>query len=75
MAVEVRVTQVGSLLGVALPEFAVERLKVREGDYLQFEMTPAGIVLTPLDSAIQEQLKAMDEVIAEHSATLDSLSK
>jgi hypothetical protein len=37
--------------------------------------TPTGIVLTPLDPGMQEQLKAMDEVIAEYRETLDALSK
>jgi hypothetical protein len=50
-------------------------LKVGEGDHLHVVETPTGIVLTPLDPEMQEQLKAMDEVIVEYSETLDALSK
>ena len=32
-------------------------------------------ILTPLDPEVQEQLKAMDEVIVEYRETLDALSK
>ena len=37
--------------------------------------TPTGIVLTPPDPEMQEQLKAMDEVVVEYRETLDALSK
>jgi hypothetical protein len=50
-------------------------LRVGEGDHLHVVETPTGIVLTPLDPEMQEQLKAMDEVIVEYSETLDALSK
>ncbi|MGO4386877.1 AbrB/MazE/SpoVT family DNA-binding domain-containing protein [Microvirga sp. 2YAF29] len=75
MSVEVKVTQVGSSLGVVLPKSVLERLKVGKGDHLHVVETPSGIVLTPLDPEIQEQLRAMDEVIVEYRETLEALSK
>jgi len=75
MSVELKVTQVGSSLGVALPKQILERLKVGKGDHLHVVETPTGIILTPLDPEMQEQLKAMDEVIVEYRETLDALSK
>lgn len=46
-----------------------------KGDHLHVVETAAGIILTPLDPEVQEQLKAMDEVIVEYRETLDALSK
>jgi len=75
MSVEVKVIQVGSSLGVVLPRSVLDRLKVGRGDHLHVVETPTGIVLTPLDPGMQEQLRAMDEVIVEYRETLDALSK
>lgn len=75
MTIEVKVTQVGSSLGVVLPKSVLERLKVGKGDHLHVIETPTGIVLTPLDPDTQEQLKVMDEVIVEYRETLEALSK
>lgn len=75
MSTEVKVTQIGSSLGVVLPKAVLERLKVGRGDRLHVVETPTGIVLTPLDPDIQEQLKAMDEVIVGYRETLEALSK
>jgi len=75
MSIELKVTQVGSSLGVVLPKQILDRLKVGKGDHLHVVETPTGIVLTPLDPEMQEQLKAMDEVIVEYRETLEALSK
>jgi putative addiction module antidote len=75
MSVEVKVTQVGSSLGVILPKSLLERLKVGKGDHLHVVETPTGLVLTPLDPEVQAQLQAMDEVIVEYRETLEALSK
>jgi putative addiction module antidote len=75
MTVELKVTQIGSSLGVVLPRSLLERLKVGKGDHLHVVETPSGIVLTPLDPEVQEQLEAMDEVIGEYRETLEALSK
>lgn len=75
MSVEVKVTQVGSSLGVVLPKSLLERLKVGKGDHLHVVETPTGLVLTPLDPEVQAQLQAMDEVIVEYRETLEALSK
>lgn len=75
MAVEVKVTQVGSSLGVVLPKYLLERLKIGKGDQLHIVETPTGILLTPLDPKVQEQIRAMDEVFVEYRETLEALAK
>lgn len=75
MSVEVKVTQVGSSLGVVLPKSVLDRLKVTKGDQLHVVETPTGIVLTPLDPKVQEQLKLMDEVIGDYRETLEALAR
>jgi putative addiction module antidote len=75
VAIEVKVTQVGSSLGVVLPKYVLERLKVGKGDHLHVIETPTGIVLTPLDPAVQEQIRAMDEVFVDYRETLEALAK
>ncbi len=75
MSVEVNVTQVGSSLGVVSPKSVLERLKASKGDHLHAVGTPTGIVLTPLDPRVQEQLKLMDEVVVEYRETLEALAR
>jgi putative addiction module antidote len=75
MAVEVKITQVGSSLGVVLPRSVLERLKVGKGDHLHVVETPSGFILTPLDPKVQAQLRLMDEVVVEYRETLEALSR
>ena len=75
MSIEVKVTQVGSSLGVVLPKYVLERLKVGKGDQLHVIETPTGVILTPLDPKMQAQIRAMDEVLVEYRETLEALAK
>jgi putative addiction module antidote len=75
MSVEVKITQVGSSLGVVLPRSVLDRLRVDKGDHLHIIETPSGFVLTPLDPKVQAQLRLMDEVIVEYRETLEALSR
>jgi putative addiction module antidote len=70
-----KVTQVGNSLGVVLPKEIVARLKVQRGDMLHVTETPDGIVLTPYDPSVDEQLAQGREFLHEFRDTFRQLAK
>ena len=70
-----KVTQVGNSLGVVLPKEIVARLKVQRGDSLHVTETPDGIVLTPYDPSVDEQLAHGREFMHEFRDTFRQLAK
>lgn len=47
MAATVKVTTVGSSIGIVLPKEVLERLHIEKGDMLYISETPGGVQLTP----------------------------
>ena len=70
-----KVTQVGNSLGVVLPKEIIARLKVQRGDTLHVTETPDGIVLTPYDPSVDEQLAHGREFMHEYRDTFRQLAK
>jgi putative addiction module antidote len=70
-----KVTQVGNSLGVVLPKEIVARLKVQRGDTLHVTETPDGIVLTPYDPSVDEQLAHGREFMHEFRDAFRQLAK
>ncbi len=71
----VKLTQIGDLLGVILPKDVLARLKLDKGATVFVTATPEGIVLTPHDPALEEQLKAGSEFMQEYRDTFHQLAK
>ncbi|TCZ60856.1 AbrB/MazE/SpoVT family DNA-binding domain-containing protein [Roseicella aquatilis] len=65
----------GNSVGVVLPKEVLTRLKVGEGDTLYVTETPDGVQLTPLDPALQEQLRVGREVMKKYRNVLRELAK
>ena len=70
-----RLTGIGNSVGVVLPKELLGRLKVGRGDVLYAVETPSGVVLTPYDPAIEEQLKLGREFMGEYRETFRALAK
>lgn len=70
-----KVRQVGNSLGVVLPKEIVARLKVRRGDTLHVTETPDGIMLTPYDPSVDEQLAHGRDFMHEFRDTFRQLAK
>lgn len=66
---------IGNSVGVVLPREVLARLKVQDGDVLHVVDTKDGIILTPLDPAIAEQLDAGREIMRRYRDTLSVLAR
>ena len=72
---KVKITTVGSSVGVVLPKEALHRMKAKKGDILYLVETPDGYELTPYDKAFGEQLEATEEVMGRYRNALRELAK
>lgn len=72
---KVKVTTVGSSVGVVLPKEALSRMKTKKGDVLYLVETPGGYELTPYNRELVEQLEAAESVMARYRNALDKLAK
>ena len=70
-----KVIQVGDSLGVVLPKELVARLRVETGDLLHVTETPDGVVLTPYDPKLAEQIDLAREFMREYRDTFDQLAE
>jgi putative addiction module antidote len=66
---------IGNSVGVVLPKELLARLRVQEGDVLHVVETSDGVILTPLDPQVAEQLDAGREIMRRYRDTLHILSK
>ena len=66
---------IGNSIGVLLPKEILARLKVGEGDTLHVVETKDGIMLTPLDPAVAEQIRLGREVMHQYRDTLRALAQ
>jgi len=70
-----KITTIGTSLGVVLPKEMLARLKVGKGDTLHVIETPDGYILTPYDPAIKEQLEAGRDMMKEYRDTFKVLAE
>ncbi|MFC1610662.1 AbrB/MazE/SpoVT family DNA-binding domain-containing protein [Myxococcota bacterium] len=72
---KVKITTVGSSVGVVLPKEALNRMKAKKGDVLYLVETPDGYELTPYDKKFVEQLEATENVMGRYRNALKELAK
>ena len=70
-----KLTQIGNSVGVILPKEVLARLKVEKGDILFVTDAANGVLLTPYDPALEEQLKLGREFMREFRDTFHQLAK
>jgi putative addiction module antidote len=70
-----KLTQIGNSVGVILPKEVLARLKVEKGDTLFVTDAANGVLLTPYDPALEEQLKLGREFMHEYRDTFHQLAK
>jgi putative addiction module antidote len=66
---------IGNSVGVVLPKEILARLKVGTGDSLYAIETKDGVILTPLDPKVAEQLHAGRDIMHRYRDTLRALAK
>jgi putative addiction module antidote len=72
---ELKLRAVGNSVGVVLPRDVLSRLKVGEGDVLHVVETKDGIILTPLDPLVAEQMRVARDVMHRFRDTLRILAQ
>ena len=70
-----KLTQIGNSVGVILPKEVLARLKVEKGDTLYLTDAANGVMLTPYDPALGEQVEAGREFMREYRDTFHQLAK
>lgn len=70
-----KVRAIGNSVGVVLPKEILARLKLSEGDIVHAVDTPDGVILTPLDPDIAEQVRVGREIMHRYRDTLRALAK
>jgi putative addiction module antidote len=70
-----KLTQIGNSVGVILPKEALSRLRLEKGQSVFLTETPDGLVLTPYDPALDEQIKAGREFMSDFRDTFHQLAK
>jgi putative addiction module antidote len=70
-----KLTQIGNSVGVILPKETLTRLRLEKGQSVFLTETPGGLVLTPYDPALDEQIKAGREFMSDFRDTFHQLAK
>jgi putative addiction module antidote len=70
-----KITQIGNSLGVILPKEVLARLKLEKGDTVHLTESPDGVLVTPYDPALDEQLRLGREFMQEYRDTFRQLAK
>lgn len=70
-----KLIQVGNSVGLILPQEVLARLKLGTGDSVSLTETPEGLVVTPYDPSLQEQLDAGRAFMREFRDTFHELAK
>jgi putative addiction module antidote len=70
-----KLTQIGNSVGVILPKEVLARLKVEKGDTVFVTDAANGVLLTPYDPSLDEQLKLGREFMREFRDTFHQLAK
>jgi putative addiction module antidote len=72
---KLKLTQIGNSVGVILPKEALSRLRLEKGQTVFLTETPEGLVLTPYDPALEEQVQAGRAFMKEFRDTFHQLAK
>ncbi|HMR30067.1 MAG TPA: hypothetical protein PKA13_11980 [Geminicoccaceae bacterium] len=66
---------VGTSTGVVLPKELLGKLKVEKGDVVFATLTPSGVLLTPYNDKLAQQLEVGREIMKRRRNVLRELAK
>jgi putative addiction module antidote len=75
MGTAVKITTIGSSVGIVLPKEILGRLHVEKGDTLYLTESPDGIRLSPYDVTFAQKLDAFEHVMRENRDVLKKLAE
>ena len=70
-----KLTQIGNSVGVILPKEALARLRLEKGQSVFLTETPDGLVLTPYDPTLEDQIQAGRTFMRDFRDTFHQLAK
>lgn len=70
-----KLTQIGNSLGIILPKEVLARLKLQKGDAVFVTDAANGVMLTPYDPDLDQQLEIGREFMREYRDTFHQLAK
>lgn len=70
-----KLTQIGNSVGVILPKEALAKLRLEKGQTVFLTETPEGLVLTPYDPALEEQIEVGRTFMRDYRDTFHQLAK
>ena len=75
MATTLKLTAVGTSTGVVIPKDLLARMKVEKGDVLHAIETRDGILLTPYDAEVEEQIACGLRIMKQYREAFRELAK
>lgn len=72
---KLKIRKIGNSLGASIPKEILEKLMVKEGDYLYVTETPEGILLSPYDPEFAEVLEIAQDVSSRYRNALKQLAE
>jgi putative addiction module antidote len=70
-----KLAQIGNSVGVILPKELLSRLKLEKGDTLFVSDAANGVMLTPYDPELDEQMAQARRIMKKRRAVLHELAK
>lgn len=70
-----KLTQIGNSVGVILPKEVLARLKLQKGDTVFITEAANGVMLTPYDPALDQQIEIGRKFMREYRDTFHQLAK
>jgi putative addiction module antidote len=70
-----KLTQIGNSVGVVLPKEVLAQLKLRKGDSMFLTHIANGVLLSPYDPAIEEELNAGREFMKSYRDAFRALAR
>lgn len=72
---KLKIRKIGNSLGASIPKEILEKLMVKEGDFLYVTETPEGILLSPYDPEFAEVLQVAKDVSNRYRNALKKLAE
>jgi putative addiction module antidote len=72
---KVKVTTIGSSVGIVLPKSIQSKLRVQKGDTISFIETPNGVEITAYNPEFEKQMDAARKVMDDYRNALNELAK
>ena len=71
----VKVTTVGSSVGIVLPKEILSSLNVQKGDMVFLTASPDGVRISPYDPTFARKIEALEQVMRENRDALKKLAE